>query len=131
MADPTPIDRLEAATEPSRELDAEIAPLVGWEESYIPGAGWVWRGPGDRNIPGPFPRFTSSIDAALTLVPEGFSVELGIYTESQDTPRSGSFARVNKYCMGDGPAWEIDAEQAATPALAICIAALKASGGGE
>jgi hypothetical protein len=63
----TLLSRLQSATEPSRELDDEIAMLVkavpDGMERY--GIGW-WHGPGGQWHT---PRYTESTDAALTLVP--------------------------------------------------------------
>ena len=59
---------LEAATGPSRELDAKIARAVGWRERD----GMLhreWISPAHRVAELPF--FTKSLDAAMTLVPEG------------------------------------------------------------
>ena len=53
------IKRLEAATEGSRELDKEIAEAFGWVHECMNS---------DTH-----PHLTTSIDAALTLVPEGCS----------------------------------------------------------
>jgi hypothetical protein len=57
------LSRLQNLTEPSREIDAEIALANGWtyEKSW-------WQGPKIKNRTGP-PRYTESIDAAMTLVP--------------------------------------------------------------
>jgi len=56
------------------------------------------------------PRYTTSIDAAVTLVPEGMAWTAGC--EPDFTP----FARL----------WEHDLVWASTPALALCAAALRA-----
>lgn len=83
------IERIEAATEGSRELDAEIAlamnlpreafgpvydqrgmidgPEYHVEKGTWSGNGMTWRAPD----------FSTSIDAALTLLPEGHSYTLG------------------------------------------------------
>ena len=71
-------DRVEAATGPGRELDAEIARAIGWGcVMRDPEAGhrWIcWR---KRYRDGEWirlPHYTFSIDAALTLVPEGWFI---------------------------------------------------------
>jgi hypothetical protein len=57
-------ERCEKAKKPDRELDADIALTQGWTEH--PGDNWI--GPhGQISVPA----FTASLDAALTLVPEG------------------------------------------------------------
>ena len=83
------IAELEAAKEGSRELDEKIALSSGWtvrEDSYgdnitEPLETWeVWEHP-DFSLPeGNYyqdpPPYTTSLDAALTLVPEGWSWQL-------------------------------------------------------
>lgn len=105
------ITRLQAAEGPSRELDTEICEAIGFVLGQL----------------GHAPPFTTSIDAALTLVPEGW--HWAIYTEKGIC--GGKGARVN---VG-GPertrrGWSKDLHEvyAATPALALCIAALRARG---
>jgi hypothetical protein len=92
------IARLEAAAEGSRELDAAIAVAVFGGGSHDPGTA---------------PHFTTSLDAALTLVPEG----RGWLMRSVG---GRGFAAISN--AGE-------ASQAKTPALALCIAALKARAG--
>ena len=74
--------------------------------------GRIWRDSG------PVPFYTSSIDAALTLVPEGWMWSVhggaGVYPSAQ-LDRDGD----------DSPSGEIFAE-AVTSIIALCIAALKA-----
>lgn len=94
------IKKLEAATEGSRELDGDIH---YHDRKPYPKGGWNTDG---------LPHYTTSIDAALRLVPEGFIWDVA----------------------STGQAWVmggLDNEQhlvtsAPTPALALCIAALKA-----
>lgn len=94
------IARLEAASEGSRELDKSIAITVG-----------TYQAP-DRGDPyGSWLRYTSSLDAALTLVPEFCFVKT--------SPR-GATAGCNGHICAT------TAATAPTPALALCIAALKA-----
>ena len=88
------IDRLKAASEGSAELDVAIA--------------WLLRTPGD-NVITHLDNYTQSIDAAVTLVPEGVDHCLMRL-------RNKSVAWV-----GTG-----ETQRAATPALALCIAALLA-----
>ena len=62
----TLIERLEAAETGSRELDYEIHEAIGWQDNDECG----WSRNGKRTGP-EWPPYTTSIDAALTLVPEG------------------------------------------------------------
>jgi len=118
------VERLDALAEPTRETDGEIAKLIlGWTYEkkercrqpywFKPGAEWY-----SREEKGP-PRYTSSIDAAMTLVPDGFKWKVG-YTmhvshvaelrDYRDQPILGTF-------IG-----ECDSNRA----IALCIAAMKA-----
>lgn len=124
------VGRLEKATGPDRELDAQIYCAKN-------GYGFVkferWNQHAGRlfySIPGMelhcgsegFPLYTRSIDSALTLVPEGWAW----FVE-----------RIEGYSEGRARLWipskrtlglkieQVDFE-AATPAIAICISALKA-----
>jgi hypothetical protein len=127
-------DRIEALTGPDREADAAIAvamrnglPLGSewalkfpkWEVE--PGSKGVVRIIGNVNgncddISGRFtaPRYTSSIDAAMTLVPKGWSWSVG-FDEHGNRAIIGAFGNM-----------ETIASKAANPALAICAAALRA-----
>lgn len=108
--------RLEAAEGPDRELDAAISMAIG---SVSRGAlpckgGWVVDGK-----PIAAPKFTASLDAAMTLLPEG---SLWAFGSMEDGP----FARVlwpNADGTYTGNYLEVSA---ATPALALCAASLKA-----
>jgi hypothetical protein len=64
------LSRLSAATGPSRELDAEFALANGWLHCTHPTGNHYWKSPRSQICPQP-PRYTESIDAVLTLVPEG------------------------------------------------------------
>lgn len=107
------IARLEAATEGSRELDAEIHRIKTCSQH---------RPIVLEHYP---PHYTTSIDAALTLVPMKFYPEMLTWI----CPASDS----RKCRMGvRGPSkarngWHETVEGVGkTPALALCIAALKA-----
>ena len=117
------IQRLEQATEGSRELDAEIwfldaakadGPVKEGAEDYggIERTNWMKGSIGiwDDQLP----HYTTSVDAALTLVPDGFWVEGTLSSPSYIEVHSPTTCRP----VGIG--------LAATPALAICIAARKA-----
>ena len=118
------IARLEEATEGSRDLDEQIALAIGIKHrSRRDGRGrskgqewFVDSHGGVETWANHAPYYTTSIDAALTLVPEGQSIELIV------NARSGlSFAFVGSLDAGRG-----NRDVGATPALALCIAALKA-----
>ena len=102
------IAALEAAKGPSDDLDLATAEWC-YQNGGIAGVNydpqlWVWRRGGN---------FTSIIDAALTLVPEGYQAVIwtaGAADVFASTPG------VHVY----------DPTQAATPAIALCAAALKA-----
>lgn len=102
------IERLEKATGPDRGLHGMIAVAAGVAVDVNP------RNPqfakfGDDDIFTRCPNYTESIDAALTLLPEGWC--------------SLRFERTHDTwgCFLDG-----DDTNAVTPAIALCIAALKA-----
>jgi hypothetical protein len=105
--------RLESANKGSRELDEAIATAIWGEPRPSGNVGcprtlvWWHNGLG-RSVA---PEFTTSLDAALTLVPEGWW--WGIAS------------------TGEARIWEIEkpgqfTAKAASPAMAICSAALKA-----
>ena len=102
------IARLEAATEGSRELDAAIIRAVFGYADDAP----LWHGL----------HYTTSLDSALTLVPSGWNW----LVRDGNTARRDSrcFANVTQFdALNEGPAhptWHL------SPALALCIAALRA-----
>jgi hypothetical protein len=96
------IRRLEKASSPSRELDAQILEAIG----------------GNPHEDGT-PRFSESLDAALTLVPEGYSKDMA------SCPENGAVVRVYFGPIRENSAGE-PTGRANTLALALCIAALKA-----
>lgn len=110
------IARLEAATEGSRELDADIALVNGWEKvdpfsEDVCGPPWRQIATGYRTMS--CPEFSTSLDAALTLVPEE---EKGSFTLHVFEGGESAQAHVGEFEQGD----------AKTGPLALCIAALKA-----
>lgn len=97
-------ERVERLEGPDREIDRAIAEAIG--------IGWYY------SQGNPEFRYTASLDAAMSLVPEGYSWIL--YSDGScevgPTPIAGSM---------------MDAEftaDAATPAIALCAAALKSRG---
>ena len=102
--------RCEAATGPDRALDCAIRDTLRLPNDY--GADWGARG---HEIPAAHP-YTASLDAALTLVPEG-------YFPTIDFANSRCWIRDRQgFDVLHGPAYGF----AATPALALCAAALRA-----
>jgi hypothetical protein len=122
------IERLEKLKRPDRELDLDIlfaifpkdraAVFEGVKHisTMTNAAGEPWFNPlADRSD---CPYYTGSIDAALTLVPEGSWYSLGNH------PRP--YATVLSIEEFDDPFTHPHRGLGATPAIAICIAALKA-----
>lgn len=133
--------RVEALEGPSREVDAEIAASV----RYFPkGVGFVWQAGLTPNRPEPSrvecctsldtggphyaaPTYTASLDVALTLVPE--TMALVDLTLSWEPPEPGVWPAVSVRWYPphkSGPDWHALTVTAATPALALCAAALRA-----
>lgn len=114
------IARLESAAEGSRELDRDVAEAVGWERKALAmDSDDYWR-TGDmswtREDHEHPPQFTTSLDAALTLVPEGSEWEIStLYAIAR------SAVGLND---GAGP-WHGE-HTGCLPALALCAAALGA-----
>lgn len=109
--------RLEAAVEGSRELDEAIADALGW----MRGGEFWWKPPGGDYRMGA-PGFTQSLDAALTLVPDGYSPNIsGPVLHRPVWGCDMRLLRTNSFPDGLG-------RSAPTPALAVCISALKAQG---
>lgn len=125
------IEKLEAAQGPDRELDAEICRSLGFEvmRGYPLGtdADWLFSS-GDARGWQKVLNFSESIDAALTLVEPGllFLVRAHNGKGNHDGEGKGKRAFANVYLPSDdgplNPAW------AATPAIALCLAALYARG---
>lgn len=106
------IERLEKATGPDRELDLVIAKRFN---TYRLNTSYM--GPDDPDWTEHFPEYTASIDAALTLVPDGFRHAFwhhhSVYLGAEVFPDKGG-----------GPMHK--GHDAKTPAIALCIAAMKA-----
>jgi hypothetical protein len=119
------IERLEAATEGSRELDALIhATTLSLGRDYWPDErGRVVEYTGLRKILHRAPHYTTSIDAALTLVPEGWGWSVNDDSEACLTLPGNGF-------LSDRGDIELYG-RSATPAIALCIAALRARQGRE
>ena len=119
--------RCETATGPDHKLDAEIALAAGWAREYDD---WWWSphivaqarkakrskwGLGVAPLPVP-PTFTAGLDAALTLVPAGHEwLRKSTHTMTVfRVPKDPCLWVHHNDCNG------------ATPALALCAAALRA-----
>jgi len=111
-------ERCEQAAGPDRKLDGAVwCAAVGYSFVKWDGAGVVWRGadgsihhcPADR-----VPRYTASLDAAVRLVPEGCGYDFG--------------KNLLGYAWGGitMPDHNEVETSAATPALSLCAAALRA-----
>ena len=97
-------ERCEQAAGPDRELDFAIAAGLGWPDS--------------PNLHQHARRYTESLDAAITLVPEGCDWHV------QANPSVGAC-----WASVGGPIKQrisSDVRKAATPALALCAGALRA-----
>jgi hypothetical protein len=112
--------RCERAKGPDDGLDRDVALACGWEwlGPWSPDnrSAYQWKAP-DRSLHIGPPFFTASLDAAIRLVPEGRSREI---TENVTSGESEVFIW-NMRGLGEG-----DRGVAATTALALCAAALRA-----
>lgn len=125
-------ERCEHTADPDRELDAEIAVAVdGGEIVWLTANGTMEayparKHPSANHVGGfgkaPVPTYTASLDAAMTLVPEGAS---WLASRGMDEDRTG-FASIT--VANDDPAIEPEDFDAfaATPALALTAACLRA-----
>lgn len=107
--------RCEAATGPDRELDLAIAEALRLPRQRN----------GSVNISAPF---TASLDAAVTLVLEGWDWSVGIIKGD------GSFPPAEANVSPNYQPFPVDLDlnaDAQTPALALCAAALRARATGE
>ena len=131
------IERLEKATGPDRELDERIGGAAGVSIC------WPWTDQDGRYIPRiDVPRYTASLDAALTLVPEGpwMTAIAGPWRYAAHHPRAGqdnwecalTTEDVGEWCIGDYGDGDTSGK-GANAAIAVCIASLKARArtGGE
>jgi hypothetical protein len=112
------IERLEKAAGPDRQLDNAIEEAVDFPKPTNP-----------DDLPGYPPYFTASIDAALTLVPDGWRWQI---SNRAPKPKEGRAYLWNAephfagIATRPNPNYRGEEDTAATPALALCIAALKA-----
>lgn len=117
-------ERVERAEGPSRELDAEIALAVGYADCRPWSAASNHRHPVENRYGHGFspPVFTGSLDDARSLVPKGWHISL------LAQGRYDQLTTVVVQRNGDNSGTCEGCENAATPALALCAAALKARG---
>ena len=149
------IARLRQSTGPDRELDAHIAASVGLPMTFCDFDAGCYHGgcrspgcgkplgltderrsyPHDWRDDERLPRYTSSIDAAMTLVPEGWRVNSGDFSVEgrfawmltlAGQPRTEWFARRRSMTDDyDGDPLYMSG-RGKTLSIALCIAALKA-----
>lgn len=109
-------DRVEALAGPDREVDAIIQRALGDDTT----GHWF----ADRNgawvTDALAPIYTASLDAAMTLAPNAYRVRLGRLEDGRGS------AWVYPPTAGPADEW---ARLAATPALALCAASLRALAG--
>ena len=125
---------LEAATEGSRELDYAIANKIGWRfngEHEFKEYGVFWRDATTDEWK-QLPWWTTSLDAALTLVPEGYRCSLDIpgkeggRNHATVVKYSQVLEAVNLKAKPEEIIELWNHSYAATPFLAMCVAALRA-----
>ena len=116
--------KLEAATGPSRELDAKIALAVGWRErNGMFGREWI--SPAGRMAE--LPPYTRSLDAAMTLVPEGCYWHVAAGKTRDSEPLYGAMIQEAAFDGAELGAAENDVG----PALALVIASIRARLAGQ
>jgi len=125
------IARLKAAPEGSRELDGRIAVVINYRFEDVHGRKFkdIIADFGYRNMRTTdwdswhVPHYTTSLDVALTLVPEGFRWSIDHDEEIPREPGKPTYADVSQYGHSNNPVYK---GWAATAPLALCIAALLA-----
>lgn len=116
------IERIEGAEEGSRELDAEIARSLGRPWDYA--ADW---GPRGRDKPVAY-AYTGSLDAAMSLVPEDNDHTAVFWQIGNDGAGGNPADYLCRVLVCSHVASKEYRSTAATPALALCAAALRAIG---
>ncbi len=130
-------ERIGAATGPDRELDAEIfhaigAPvpfqfankLIALEFNDVENA-YFARVSDDMQVRYSPPHYTASLDAAMSLVPEGAGLNISRYWIASNKGPVWS-AEIAQGGVPDNPRRVSDCYDTPTPALALCAAALRA-----
>ena len=129
-------ERCERATGPARELDATIAALTSGDQAarvvrpsegsiFSHKPGWWSDGATESHLS---LAYTASLDAAMTLVPEGSLHFARTVWGAVNGDKAEGFAGVSLYEYANGKRYWITEFQAtaATPALALTAAALRA-----
>jgi hypothetical protein len=104
--------RCEKAEKPSDELDCAIYQAVTGKDGMV-------RMQGRKGVSKDVPAYTGSLDAAMTLVPEG--CVFNVMTDFELPGRARVWGSVSPGQTGDR-GWQADA---ATPALSLLAAALR------
>ncbi len=119
-------EKLAAATGPDREIDQELAKIAGWVEIEVAPGIRSCREPDGRKRPHGLvawaPHYTASIDAAMTLVPEGWRLDWLQHMLDQPLWTCGLYRR----CENKIERFNSGPSGGPTPAIALCIAALAA-----
>ena len=128
-------ERVEALEGPDREVDASILAFdpnftanlneeLGFVQYWTKHKTWL--------AAGQAPNYTASLDAAMSLVPEGCLMTARTIWHDADLPteKAVGYAGVDKYFRDEkGLMWKENfLSLGATPALALCAAALKCRG---
>lgn len=128
--------RCEAAEGPDRELDVLIGLIVDWSTPAASVSLREYRNLCDdlegvvsiclshQSAFNQLPAYTASLDAALTLVPEGALIGLA---NAGVGGREPNFSRASAIVSGDWRDTETDPVEAATLPLALCGASLRAA----
>jgi hypothetical protein len=121
-------ERCEAATGPDREVDAAIATALGLPHGRE--TGWCNKENGDYYVIDECAKiYTASLDAAMTLVPEGCSFRLYSHGDENHADVFQLGEITDNGVTLDRITTELgEAEMCKTPALAVCVAALYARG---
>ena len=125
------IARLEEATEESRELDGLIFRATHQDQEpahwdkYGAEDAWCHQDPDDKIAWETPPHYTTSLDAALTLVPEGWWLHL---EQCGGATGSGKSFWHAELFWSDGTDQDKKWGMNVVPALALCIACLRARG---
>lgn len=122
-------EKVESLTGPCRETDGLIARAAGFEVLPHPQtADPMYRHYGGM-LMNPVPAFTASLDAAMTLVPEGLRLMLSEWDDEAHLRAKGAWQSVlsKPGCDASFDAMRgYRCDHAATPALALTAAALRA-----
>ena len=116
-------ERCEAATGGDREIDRAIGRIAGAAKEQPDGTWMTYHEDGYTHSINP-PAYTASLDAAMTLVPDGWDWAVGTGRKQHMTENG---KRPWAWCApGQNFAMPQDLPLAATPALALCAASLRA-----